>query len=154
MVGALALPQASAPIDPRSVRASTTGAVPIWNPTDASVPASVTYEGPYTLPNKPTECTASTMPFQTDLSVHGNQLSVEDAAGDSQWTSAERTKWTFSTNTSGIVLGDPYFSAGGGCDRGQPCPTVANRTEPNSLLSQHLRMVRGIEITSSCQSVS
>jgi len=139
VVGALALPQASTPSTSTSVPASTTGAAQIWtggaqiwNPNDPSVPASVTYEGPYTLPNKPTECTASIIPFQTDLWVHGTQLSIADAEGDGRWMSADRTNWTFSSNTSGIVFGDPYFSAGGGCGSGQPCPTVANRTEPNS----------------------
>ncbi len=124
-VGALALPQASTP----TTGSISTGVTQVWSPTDVSVPASVTYGGPYTLPNKPTECTASSIPFQTSLWVHSNQLSVED---DGSWISQDRTDWTFSTNTSGIVFGDPYFYAGGGCASGQPCPTVTNRTQPNA----------------------
>ena len=124
-------PDAAQTSDPNASSAppSTTGAAQIWNPNDPSVPASVTYEGPYTLPKIPTECTASIIPFQTDLWVHGAQLSIED---DASWMSADRTNWTFSSNTSGIVFADPYFSAGNGCHSGRPCPTVANRTEPNS----------------------
>ena len=126
---ALALPQAPTPTGSGKV-IQPTGAPQVSSLSDPSVPASVTFEGPYTLPHKPTECTASSLPFQTSMWVHGNQLTVEDAGAG--WTSKDPADWTFSTNTSGIVFGNPYFPAGGGCASGRSCPTIAKRTQPNS----------------------
>ena len=130
--GALAFPQVSSLSYPTK-RALPTGASQAPNPTAApAAPSSVTFEGSYTLPSKPTECTDSSIPFETSIWIHGNQLTVEDDGGSGSWVTKDKSDWTFSTNTSDIVFGSPYFVAGGGCARGQPCPTVANRTQPNS----------------------
>ena len=130
--GTLAFPQVPT-LSYQTKRALPTGASQAPNPTAASAaPSSVTFEGPYTLPSKPTECTDSSIPFETSIWIHGNQLTVEDDGGSGSWITKDKSDWTFSTNTSDIVFGSPYFVAGGGCTSGQPCPTVANRTQSNS----------------------
>jgi hypothetical protein len=94
------------------------------------VPASAINPGLYSLTALPVECTASSAPYTTAFWVQSNQMNVEDDGG--WWGSGAPVEWTFSTNTSDIMFGDPAFPGANGQDGLQLNPNLTARTQANS----------------------
>ena len=74
----------------------------------------------------PQACTASVAPFQTGIWVKSNQMNVEDDGG--WWGNSQPVEWTFSTNTTNVVLSMPSFPGASGQDGNTVVPNVTART--------------------------
>ena len=71
-------------------------------------PTSEIVDGRYTLSPLPDQCTDTFIPYQTTFWASGSQMNIDDAIGDSWWSS-DSINWTFSTNTSGIGFTEPSW---------------------------------------------
>jgi hypothetical protein len=109
--------------------AGPTGTAPA---TTATLPSGVKANiGRYTVTAKPEECTANAAPYQTGFWVQSNQMNIEDDGG--WWGAGDPVAWTFSTNTSDVVLGMPAYPGTDGQDGVEHQPNVTKRTNGSTL---------------------